>query len=547
MGNVQGKFYYKPRDNAYILNAVRKNASNTYQQRIPAVDKGNIQQTLQTLLDNLPLWNEFHSALVNRVGKEIFRFNNWNNPLGIFKQGMLTHGDTVQEVAVGLAQAYTYDADRNYLEDAIFGQERADVRAAYHKINLQRYYKVTLNRDILRRAFNDDFALSDHIQQVIGSLSNSDELDEFAAMIGVLKEFYLAGGFFKQNVPNVSAQGSTAADAKAMLRRAREFADKFTFLSPHYNALGMPVHADRSKLVLITTPEAKSGLDVEALAVLFNVERADVPGRIIVVPDYDVDIPGFQGIVTTEDFWVVLDSLYETREVDNPVGLYTNHLLHHHQVISVSPFVPAVLLWTGESDEINVPRTPVTDIEPLSVLDSTGANVSTVLRGGVYNVSGQAVTTPDGGFNDAVRLELIGANSPRTYVVRSSLYVAWDEDALSLTLRATATDDNSITEDKVLDVDGEYVAWLPPVYLPDADSDGDPEVTPDAPEFDAETNTISIPSTNAQFVTYRDGATNLTPGQELVISADKTITVVAKTGYELAAGATASWTFDYEA
>lgn len=542
---TQGRMYYRPKDNAYVLNAVRKQASNTYQQRIPIVDQGNIQATMQNLLDNQPLWNEFHAALINRVGLEVFRTNNWTNKLGMFKKGELTYGDTVEEIAVGLAETYSYDANRDYLEEAIFGQDRLQVMAAYHKINLQRYYKVTLNRDILRRAFNDEYALSNHIQQAMTGASNSDELDEFAAMLNALREFYLAGGFHKVNVPDIAAQSSTAADSRFMLRRVRELSDTFTFLSPHYNSVGLPVFAEKSKQVLITTPEANAAMDVEALAAMFQIEKGEVPARIIVVPSWEVRIPGFVGILTTEDFWQVYDALYTTREVDNPVGLYTNYILHHHQIISVSPFVPAVLLWTGPSDTIDVEDWDVDSIAALTVTDSEGDNVTTVLRGASYELAGRAITDPEGGYNDAVRLELIGNRSTHTRIVGSTLEIAHNERAGQISIRAVAVDNNSIASTTNLTVGGDFIDFLPPVYLEDSDGDNVLEVTPDDPAF--ADNVITVPLTNAEFVEYRDGSTALTPGDEITITADKTITAVAKSGYELTPGATASWTFEYTA
>jgi hypothetical protein len=453
---------FVPQTNADILNAIRKVGSTDYQRRIPAATKANIQDTLQALLTNRPSWNEFSDALLNRVGLEIYRGKSWSNKLGKFKRGMLNHGDTIEEIAVGLAEGYVYDADRDYLEKAIFGQERPEVQAAYHKINRQVTYKLTVNASMLRRAFDDEFGLSTFISSLMDSVYNADEVDEFAAMTSLFHEYFANGGFHKVNVPDIGASVSTEADAKVFLRKARALADTLTFMSRDYNAAGMPVFADRDELELFITPEANAAIDVGALAAAFNVDYAAMPFRITVIPAKDFRIPGVQAILTTRDFFIVADTYFEIMEQVNAAGRYTNHFLHHDQVLSTSLFVPAVLFWTGAEDVITINETPVTDIDPIVVLDKNGNVATALLRGELYELTGSAVTDPENGFNDAVRFTLEGVESVRTYIAgQSSLWVAADELSEAITITATATDDNTFTEVLTLPVNGDRLTIWP--------------------------------------------------------------------------------------
>lgn len=463
--------YFKPKTNAQTLNAIRKISTNQYQQRIPAATKENIQQVLRALEDNRPSWNEFTNALINRIGLEIFRSNDWQNPLSKFKKPDLGYGDTIEEIAVGLAEAYTYDVDRDYLERAIFGQERPEVRAAYHKINRQNFYKVTINDAILKRAFNDEYGISNYIAELMKVPSKSDEVDEYLVMTGLFREYFDAGGFFKSQVPNIGAPTSTAADVKFFLRRVREFADNFTFVTRHYNAAGMPVHADREDLELFITPEANAAMDVEALAAAFNIANAAVPSRVTVVPAHDFRIPGVQAVLTTRDFFIVADSLYEVTEQQNPVGLYTNHFLHHHQVVSTSLFVPAVIFYTGPGDTITIADEPVTGVSGVEVTNREGDAVTTVERGEVYHVAAAATTE---GYNDAARVELSGQNSVHTFLmpVNGTLVVSPDETSDTLTLTATAVDNNEFTSTTTVTVSGDVLdSWPNPKVVAEADAE----------------------------------------------------------------------------
>lgn len=477
LNGVAPKYFRRP-NNAAILAAIHKNATNAFQSRVPAPTKASIQATQEHLLDggNKPDWNEFTDALLNRIGLELFRVQQFKNPLAKFNSGDLRHGDTIEEIAYGLAQSYAYDVDRDYLERAIFGQERPEVQAAYHKINRQNYYKLTVNEPMLRRAFNDEYGLSTYIAGQMAILSNSDELDQYLMMTSLFKEYYDNGGFFKVNVPNISADGSTAADARAFLRKSRAFADNLTILSRHYNAAGLPVKASRDELELFITPEANAAIDVEALAAAFNVESAAMVGRITVVPAEHFRIPGVQAVLTTRDFFIVADSFYQVNRVDNPVGLYENHFLHHHQVISTSLFVPAILFYTGPGDTITINDYDVTDVADITVYNRNGVVVTEVERGEVYAIDSSAITTPDGGVNDAVKFEFTDngkPNSSHTLIRQEgrTLYVAIDESATALELRAIATDDNAVESVLSLPVTGEIITLWPNPGVTESDGD----------------------------------------------------------------------------
>src|SRR5690606_23713560 len=103
-------------------------------------------------------------------------------------------------------------------------------------------------------------------------------------------------------------------------------------------------------------------------------------------------------------------------------------------------FVPAVMFWTGQDDEVIEISTPVTSVSALTVTDHTGETTTEVQRGLMYAVDGHAVTTPEGGSNAAVRWAVEGATSTRTHISATGvLTVGGDEGADTLTVRATST------------------------------------------------------------------------------------------------------------
>lgn len=458
---------FVPQTNQYILNAIRKNASPDYRARIPAATQATMAEQLANIMDFEPARNEFINALVNRIGLVIARSNNWNNPLAKFKRGILSYGETIEEIQVGLLQAHEYSPEREYLEEANFGVEVPDVQSSFHTRNRKNYYRVTINEQELRRAFLEEGGLSGFISQLMAAPTTSDQWDEFILTARLFREYYDNDGFFKVNVPNVAALDSTADDAKAALRAVRTMADNLPFISTAYNAAGMPVSASADELELFVTPEFNAAVDVEALAAAFNIDRAQIASRQTVIRQQDMNIPGAQAILTSRDFFVIADTYFQTTSQQNAAGRTMNYFLHHDQVVSASRFVPAILFTTEPSTPIVITDPVIASIADIVVTDRTGATVAGAIpRGDFYNVTATPTTTPEGG-NVPVIFTLAGAQSDYTKLSQNgTLFVGVDETASQLSITASDTDGNP-TKTVVRNLSGEVAQlWPSPQVLP---------------------------------------------------------------------------------
>lgn len=536
--------------NEDVLNAIRLSASPDYQNRIPEATKANIQDVLQNLTEYRPQWNEFVEALVNRIGLIIVKNNIWSNPYSKFKRGMMAFGDTVEEVMVGLIKAKTFNPNREALERDIFGNFPVEVQSSFHRINRQDQYEITINQALLQRAFLEEGGLGAFITAQLSAPNTSDQWDEFLIMCSLFREYYDAGGFFKVQVPDLTrVKDATAAEAREFIKQVRAMAGTLQFMSTHYNAAHMPVAANPDELELFITPEALAVTDVDALAGAFNIEKSEMAGRTNLIPKENFNIPGVQAVLTTRDFWVVMDTLIQTTSIFNPATLSTNTWLHHHGIYSASRFVPAILFTTEEGDVISDNYTPVTSVSAVTVEDEDGTTVTELERGEIYQVIASAITTPEGGDNNGVRLEISEKSSSRTRVNQmGTLRISLDEAATSLKITATALDDADFTNSVTLNIVGDRaVMWPNGRVEEDGDGDGLFETAvPPAPTFvdNGATGVVTIPdySLATDHYKYRKAGVDVPPG-ETSISASTVFTVVPDTGWELPAGATASWTF----
>lgn len=461
------------------LNAVRNEAGLDYQSRIPEATQANVQDVVQTLWAYKPYMNQFIDVLVNRIGLVLFQTWSWNNPLAPLKRGMLNWGETIEEIMVGLIEADEYDAHRDELEKEIFGAKTPEVQANYHTVNRRNRYKLTIKEPLLRNAFINDNGLSGFISQLMGSIQKSDQFDEYLLMANLFKEMdKAAGGLYNVKIGDIADDGSTPEQSRYALRRLREYGSLLQFPSRLYNPAGMHQAINPDDLIVFTTPGAQAAIDVEALAGAFNIEKAEFAKRTFILPEEHYGIPGFQMALTTKEFFVVADQRIDTTSQSNPAALFTNYWLHHWQVISASRFAPIVMFNNlRESTTITVPEYEVTDISAITVTDADGnVQATNVERGGIYNVTAQAVTSPAGGPNDALRYSLTGATSILTKITNNGvLIVGVDEEATTLTITLTAVDSDEVpqfSKSVTRTVIGDRIQiWPNPTVLPDSDID----------------------------------------------------------------------------
>lgn len=524
-------------DNVRILNSIRNSdRSLAYENRVPEVTQANIQQTFNDIMNTGPLRNEFIDALINQFAVPMLRTNLWQNKLARFKSGDMIYGSGFQEVVLGYAQGYVYDIDRDYLEEALFGRYDTPARSVFHRVNRKVYYPVTIDEIALRQAFESgDNGLQDFVNALLQTQQNADNLDEYKAMVNLFTEYDKANAFWRIHIPDVVSLSSSTADAKAALRVIKAASGNLEFPSTRYNAAGFPAHAQDKQLHLFCTPEFSAALDVEALAGLFNAERADVSAHITTISSEDWGLDDVQAILTTEDFFIIRDTFIDLRQQPNAIGLHTNYFYHHQQIVSASPFVPAIAFTTGPGSVIEVEENPVTALGAVIATDSDLAVHTELQRGHLYQLSSNVT----GGDSKAVRFET-NFVSPRSYISSTGvIHPAIDEEFDEIEITNVSVEDNAYQGTTTFSIVGaKAVLWPDPHVEEDDDLDGLLEVSPKDPTLaDGE---ITIPRQKG--VIYK--IAGVTVRGKVPVTVDTTVTASAAAGYELAADATTTWNID---
>ena len=387
----------KLKSNAEILNTIRANASTEYQERVP--EALGVGGNVSNVFNQYPtMKNEFLQALTNKIARTLFYSKVFDNPLKALHKGMLPYGYSLEQIFVNMAESKGFwehwDVGGDAVKDLV-GMKKPDIKTLYIERNFAYKYKTTISDQQLRVAFTDQNGLSRLVEQVVSSVYSKAYFDEFNDMKRVLsahaqskyigydastgknseKELtntVLPGGK-NASVMVIGEYSTQEAKGKAISKAIRTVAGKMAFPSDKYNSAGVNQWSERQQLIYITTPEEQAELDVEVLANAFNMDKADVNVRVIVVDELPttfniesakatkVDDYGTvlscalseardnrtckcRGILMDADFIQAYDTLIESRTFDNGEGLYTNYFFHKQGIMSTCYFGQIVYL-----------------------------------------------------------------------------------------------------------------------------------------------------------------------------------------------------------
>ena len=387
----------KLKTNAEILNTIRANASTEYQERVP--EALGVGGNVSNVFSQYPtIKNEFLQALTNKIARTLFYSKVFENPLKALHKGMLPFGYSLEQIFVNMAESKGFwehwDASGDAVKDLV-GMKKPDIKTLYIERNFAYKYKTTISDQQLRTAFTEQNGLSRLVEQVVSSVYSKAYFDEFNDMKRVLtahaKAMYLGydastGKNTEKALTNtVLPSGKNAAvmvlgeyatqeaKGKAISKAIRTLAGRMAFPSDAMNSAGVKQWSERQQLIYITTPEEQAELDVEVLANAFNMDKADVNVRVIVVDElpsvFNIETAKSakqaqygtvlscalssardnrtckcRGILMDADFIQAYDTLIESRTFDNGEGLYTNYFFHKQGIMSTCYFGQIVYL-----------------------------------------------------------------------------------------------------------------------------------------------------------------------------------------------------------
>lgn len=389
-----------------ILNVIRNNATQNYRDYVPKAtpDADSIREIGAIIMDYPYLQNEFLSALVNRIGRVLITSKMYDNPWAAFKKGMLDFGESIEEIFVNIAKPFQFDP--SVAESNLFKREIPDVRAAFHIMNYQKYYKATISNDQLRQAFLTWQGITDLIAKIVDAMYTGANYDEFLTMKYMLARHILDGHMYPIAIPTVSSE-----NMNDIVSTIKGQSNDFTFLSSDYNIAGVATHTPKEDQYVLINAKFDAKMDVEVLASAFNMSKAEFIGRRVLVDSFGkLDIerlailfandPTYKEptsaeltaldkipvILVDRDWFMIFDNYNNFTEQYNGEGLYWNYWYHVWKTFSVSPFANNALFVPGN------PSVTVVTVTPSTANMSVGQSMQLTVNVETDNFAPQSVT-----------------------------------------------------------------------------------------------------------------------------------------------------------
>lgn len=424
-----------------IVNAIRNNNSNFYKDYVPAItDVSELKAIGKIIMDVPALQNEFLSCLINRIGLVVITSKMFSNPWSMFKKGFLEYGETIEEIYVDLIRVFEFDAEK--AETELFKRVAPDVRAAFHIMNYKKFYKVTIERQKLAKAFLSASGMGELITYIMDAIYTSAAYDEFLTM-----KYLIAKTILNCRMYPVEIDAVSEANMKSIVSTVKGTSNLLEFPSRKYNPAGVFQHTAKEDQYILIDTQFDASMDVNVLASAFNMDKAQFMGNRVQIDGFGnldndrlaelfADDPNYEEITEDEmtalnaiplavvdnNFFMIYDNLNEFREVENGQGLYWNYFFHQWKTFSTSPFSNAIVYVPVEPSVTSVTVTPETatvaagtslaltttvvtaGYAPKTVTYKSDTTGVTITEGGVVQiaegVSGTVVITVTSTFDD---------------------------------------------------------------------------------------------------------------------------------------------------
>ena len=280
------------------LNEIRETLvadNKVYQEQIPLVEHYTSSQVYGQSLLALPsdLRNKFIQSLVNRIAYTKFQMDYFENPLRELANDELPLGAIGQDIYVNPARGRVYNIDDFA---GLLAKYESDVKVEYNELNFDVQYPVTIIRKELEKAFTSWGDFENFLMGISQSLYNGAYIDDYNYTRKLITNAYLNNNVQMETFTFSNPSAPTDTELKGLLARLRQAYLDFQAPSTDYNAWKKVGGYGRSivswsnprDIHVFLSNKLASVVDVNVLASAFNIDKADLMGRVHYVPDFDV-------------------------------------------------------------------------------------------------------------------------------------------------------------------------------------------------------------------------------------------------------------------
>lgn len=296
-------------------------------------------------------------ATTDRIGKiaySVLRKLEANNPFSVFKKQPINNGDTIEQSITRIITAQPYNKEG---KNALHRWLDQYLVTRYYKTWSRNKYPVSIDYVEIRAVLEGNESDEEVARKIVSMLSESDTFDNYTIIKELLKWGRTSGNGLKA-LPAIPAVGGNT-DYKAILRTIKDTVKGMQYVSNNFNGIGnitvthdveaadgtitpteesvkLYQRSRADEIYVIMPYKLKNAIDVDELAGVFNLDKAEIRDKII-------EIDSDEKFVYIVDEKAIMDytKLYELLNNLNEDGCFWNFVLHTERLYAICPLFNA--------------------------------------------------------------------------------------------------------------------------------------------------------------------------------------------------------------
>lgn len=272
-------------------------------------------------------------AMVEKIARQVIRNVVAEDHLAVFDKLPIDKGTNIEEAIIKLVEAQA-SADGSTVCVPIDTSNLIAVK--YYKNWTKAQFKTRVSLDELRKIMLSDGNVEAIAERIAGTLVESDKQDKYEKVKGLFKygvgssNPVVAATFVDIN-KGAPIDCSTDGGYKKLLKTIKNTVSGMKFVNSDFNTGGIKRKTLASDIYIVMPYKIKNAIDVDELAGVFNLSKAEIEGRIIEIDEGDN--------IYIVDQNAILDytRLYELTSYWNAEGLFTNYWLTTERLYALSP------------------------------------------------------------------------------------------------------------------------------------------------------------------------------------------------------------------
>lgn len=342
-----------------VTNLVRQGMTQSARDLMPKIGENDpISKISNPLMQYNTLMNEFATGLMNVIGLTVLdTVTNFTNDLSKFKHDTNGLGIDVREIADGLISGENYEFSTDGIAK-MFKLYPSEYAECFHRMNRQRMFPITVSEKELKLALNSWEDLESLINRINNRLYQSNYVEEYDAMLLILKSAFQNDGVKKHVIKEVTDESS----AKELVSTIMDIADSFRFPDRTNSTYGnanadtniLPT-CNKEDIAIITPYKVRNKMKIDVLLTAFN--KDEVAFNVDTLTTVD-DLGYIKDGATGSEKYYKVDALICDKnfirfydDADNgingndlPTVRGYNRYLHIWQTLSTSPFFCANII-----------------------------------------------------------------------------------------------------------------------------------------------------------------------------------------------------------